>query len=436
MSEGSPTTASRRTQRSEDDPLIGQVIDGRYRLRKSIARGAMGAVYLAEQMPLARPVAVKLLDPAQDAEEPHKFEERFLREAATLARLQHPNTVRVYDYGRWRGRTFLVMEYVDGYSLRRLHASGPIPPSRLLHIVIQMTGALQEAHSLGLFHRDLKPANVLLTRHPGALDVVKIVDFGLAKGFHDGEAEITNAGQVLGTPMYMAPEQIRDEDCDQRIDVYALGVLLFRGLTGKAPFPKSKTAAVLVAHLNDPVPAFADVTPELDVPPALEMVVRKCMEKNRDDRFANVAELRKALQACVLALEEPSLRHLALSVDDGYTVLPDEVSEASHSSLRIVRHADTSGASGAVAAQPASQGVPVGLFALMVVGMLTAGLLLGMVLMQVARGAGAEQVAAVTARAEQPPAADLPPADAGAKDPSGPSAEFVEPGAVEPTTTP
>src|SRR5690606_34219033 len=152
------------------DRLLGAVLDGRYRLESRLARGAMGCVYVGRQSPLDRRVAVKVLDPKGSSEDPDVFAERFLREASTLARLQHPNTVRVYDFGRGRGQTYLVMEYVDGYSLSRLQAGGPVPAQRMLHVSTQICDALQEAHALGLIHRDLKPANVLLTRHAGALD--------------------------------------------------------------------------------------------------------------------------------------------------------------------------------------------------------------------------------------------------------------------------
>ncbi len=322
---------------SREAALLGQVVDGRYELREVIARGAMGAVYLARQMPLDRPVALKVLDPVSVVGDFSVFEERFLREASTLARLQHPNTVRVFDYGSWEGRAFLVMEYVDGYSLRRLFAGGPMPPGRMIKIGMQLCGALYEAHSLGLIHRDLKPANVLLTRHPGALDVVKVVDFGLAKGFHSGDADLTQAGQVMGTPMFMAPEQIRDEACDPRVDIYALGVLFFRGLTGHTPVPKGKTMAVLMANLHDPPRSFAAVNPDLDLPPVLEWVIMRCLEKEPEARFANVMELRKGLKACMLALEDPNMRDLAIDIDEGMAVLPDDYTESSIGTGRLPR---------------------------------------------------------------------------------------------------
>lgn len=329
------TTPTRQRRSKAEDPMLGVLVADRYRLLRVIARGAMGTVYLAEQRPLNRKVAVKILDVAKDVDDPESFYSRFEREATVLARLQHPNTVRVYDFGQWGGVTYLVMEYIDGFSLRRLQAGGPMPPSRVIKIALQICAALQEAHAIGLMHRDLKPANVLVTRHAGALDVVKVVDFGLAKGFYGVEQDLTQVGQVLGTPMYMSPEQIRDDPCDPRSDIYSLGVLLYRCVTGDTPFPKGTTTAMLMANLYDPPRRFREVAPRLDVPPAVEWVVMRCLEKRPQDRFANVMELQKALQACLIAEEDPSLRMMALQVEDGHTILPDDVTEASHSSLRL-----------------------------------------------------------------------------------------------------
>ncbi|MCB9664493.1 MAG: serine/threonine protein kinase [Alphaproteobacteria bacterium] len=352
--------------------LLGQTLGGRYVLEERLARGAMGCVYVARQLPFDRKVAVKVLDPKSQSDEASVFQERFLREASVLARLQHPNTVRVFDYGHHHGHTYLVMEYVDGSSVRRLQAGGPVPALRMIHIATQMCDALQEAHALGLIHRDLKPANVLLTRHAGALDVVKVVDFGLAKEFF-GNADITQAGQVLGTPMYMAPEQIRDEPCDQRTDIYALGVVLYRGLTGVTPFEKGKAMAVLMAHLKKHVPRFAEVAPELELPPCVEWTVRTCLRKRSEDRFANVMELKRALRACALAIENPDAYDLELALTpDGCVVLPDDVCETTHTGLRLRAPAPE------LPSRPASplDGVPARVAALLVgLSIVTGGLL-------------------------------------------------------------
>jgi serine/threonine-protein kinase len=297
---GAPTVR-REALPLRDDEILGETIDGRWTLERLIAKGAMGAVYLARQRRLDRHVAVKLLDLEGTTDEPEILVERFHREAGILARLRHANTVRVFDAGEWRGRLYLVMEHIEGGSLKRLFSTGPVPPPRLVHVARQIAAALHEAHGLGLIHRDLKPANILLTRIAHHADVVKVVDFGLAKDCF-GCAELTSEGRVLGTPMYMAPEQVRDEPSDGRADLYALGVLMFAGLTGQHPFPLGPASQVMVAHLDEPVPSFASVAPDLAVPPIVEWTVRTALAKERDARFASAVELDKALVLCLRAL--------------------------------------------------------------------------------------------------------------------------------------
>lgn len=283
----------------------GSVIDERWAVEKLIARGAMGEVWRARQISLDRVVAVKLLDPESTADEPKVLVERFYREAGVLARLQHANVVRVLELGTWQGRLFLVMEHVDGWSLKRLQAAGRMPAVRAVHIAAQIADALHECHGLGLIHRDLKPANVLLTRRPGALDVVKVVDFGLAKDCAQ-ISDLTQAGQVLGTPMFMAPEQIRDEACDGRADLYAVGVLLYGCIVGQHPYEMAGASEVMLAHLERPIPTFAEAAPDLVLPPIVEWTVRTCLAKDREQRFATGQELRKALVACAEALHDPT----------------------------------------------------------------------------------------------------------------------------------
>jgi serine/threonine-protein kinase len=316
---------------------VGMLVAGRYRIKSVIARGAMGVVYVADQMPLNRQVALKVLDQPLEGEDSERVQKRFFREASTLARLEHPNTVRIYDFGVWENVPFIAMELVEGFSLRRLQGNGAIPAVRAIDIGLQICSALREAHAMGLVHRDLKPANILITRHAGQLDFVKVVDFGLAKGFYGGDQDLTQAGQVLGTPMYMSPEQIRDESCEPRSDIYSLGVVLYRSLTGETPFAKGSTAEVLMANLYDKPRPFREVAPDLDIPPAVEWVVMRCLEKKLGDRFANVVELQKALKAVRRAVEDPTKRWMSISFDAGHAIIPEDVTESSHSSLSVSR---------------------------------------------------------------------------------------------------
>lgn len=241
------------------DARIGAVIDGRYRLLSAISSGSMGRVYRAEQLQLDRVVAIKVmeLNPSLITDpDIETYRQRFLNEAGALARLMSPYTVRIFDFGFWGQAPYLVMEFVDGTTLSRLvRTEGPLPVERSLRIAEQVCRSLHEAHQAGIVHRDLKPGNILISRDDEGVDQVKEVDFGLVKVDGDGQ-DLTIAGQILGSPNYMAPELIReDEQIDGRADVYALGITLFRMLTRKAPFSGGQTATVLMAHLQRPLPA-------------------------------------------------------------------------------------------------------------------------------------------------------------------------------------
>ena len=194
----------RRTPRT--DPLVGKLLDGRYRIRRAIARGGMGRIYEGTQEPLGRRVAVKVLALGYDEELDPAFEKRFFLEASACSQLSHPNTVRIFDYGVADGETcYIAMEYIEGETLLRLiQQEAPLDPLRITHIVRQICASLDEAHTAGLVHRDLKPSNVLLTSHGQEDDFAKVLDFGLVKRTGDGE-ELTRSGLFLGSPKYMSP---------------------------------------------------------------------------------------------------------------------------------------------------------------------------------------------------------------------------------------
>jgi eukaryotic-like serine/threonine-protein kinase len=303
------------------DPLVGQLFAGRYRITRLISRGEIARVYVAEQVPGGRAVALKVLASC----DVNKYRDRFLREAAQLSRLSHPNTVRVLDHGVEGDQPFIAMEYIEGPTLHALLADTRLDPVRAVRIARQICGSLGEAHDLGLIHRDLKPANVLVARGPHNDDLVQVVDFGLVKEVEDA-VHTTGEGIMVGTPMFMAPEQIRGQKLDQRCDVYALGVLLYRAITGYWPFPDKLPSAVMMSHLNDPPARFATVAPELELPDCVEWTVMRCLEKDRDARFVTVKELQRALKLCEAALLDPAtapLTHLGLA--DGRVVLPEAI---------------------------------------------------------------------------------------------------------------
>ncbi len=283
---------------NRQEPLPGTVVAERYQVERLIARGGMAAVYLAHHIQLNRSVALKVLSPPPDAEDPDSFEQRFRLEAETLASLQHPNIVTLHDFGETSdGKYFLAMEYVDGPRLSDLLRDGPLPVDRALSLILQVCAALRYAHKRGVVHRDLKPSNLLI-RRDGGEEQVKVVDFGLVK-LTETDQTITKAGLILGSPHCMSPEQIKGQEVDHRADIYAVGVLLFRSITGQYPFHGANGAATMIAHLNAQAPSFFSVSPDLAVPPGLEDIVLQCLAKDRSERFRDMHTLIAALGHCL-----------------------------------------------------------------------------------------------------------------------------------------
>ncbi|MEZ4318633.1 MAG: serine/threonine-protein kinase [Myxococcota bacterium] len=282
-----------------NEPKGGTIIAGRYQIDRLIARGGMASVYLAHQVKLNRPVALKILTPPPDAEESAAFEERFRLEAETLAALDHTNIVILHDFGELDdGRFFLAMEFVDGPRMSDLLRDGPLDCERALQLVTQVASALRYAHKRGVVHRDLKPSNLLVKTDDDGTEQVKVVDFGLVK-LTEVEQTITRAGLILGSPHCMSPEQVKGLDVDHRADIYAIGVLLFRVLTGQYPFHGSNSAATMIAHLNQEVPTIFSVAPDLVLPEGLEDIVRRCLAKTPSDRYQDTAELMADLATCM-----------------------------------------------------------------------------------------------------------------------------------------
>ena len=272
---------------------------GQYRLREQIGGGGMGEVWLAEHVLLRQPRAVKMVR-SEQAGRPETLA-RFEREVTATARMKHRNIVEIYDYGRAADGTFYyVMEYLAGLNLEHLVTRhGALPPARAIALLRQVCAALGVAHAIGLVHRDIKPENVIVTAVEGDPDLVKLLDFGLVKDLQIDtlDARLTQGGMVAGTPAFMSPEQIEGLlRLDARSDIYGLGCLAFLLLTGRPPFGDRTVLAAFAAHLHEsPVPP-SRVQPA--VSPALDAVVLRCLAKNRDERFADVASLDAALAAC------------------------------------------------------------------------------------------------------------------------------------------
>ncbi|MEN0065220.1 MAG: serine/threonine-protein kinase [Myxococcota bacterium] len=322
--------------RLDSDERVGTIFAERYRILRRVARGSMGVVYEAEQLQLNRTVAIKVLAASPHQVSARDLSVRFLREASLLSKLSHPNTVRVFDYGVEDDRPFLVMEFVRGPTLRQLVNAGPIEPLRLLRIANQICGSLSEAHGIGIIHRDLKPANVLIAEGKDGTDLVKVVDFGLVKEV-EGASEMTADGLILGTPQFMAPEQIRGHALDQRCDVYAMGVLLFKCLTGEYPFPHAGPAAVLEAHLMKTPRAIREVLPELDIPSAVQWTIDRCLAKDRTQRFIDAGQLQRALRLCEAGLLDESTSTFAspVLVDGKIDVRPIKRAQPQRTSRRL-----------------------------------------------------------------------------------------------------
>jgi serine/threonine-protein kinase len=283
-----------------EDPLLGQTIQGRVKIIRPIARGGMGKVYYGEQVSMGRAVAIKVLDPHMAGAEVAEFNKRFLLEASVSSKLTHPNVVTIFDYGETDdGLCFIAMEYLEGCTLaEELKKFGKLPPERAVGIARQVCRALREAHALGVVHRDMKPGNVFLVKHDDEGDFAKVLDFGLVKETHpaDGNDQHTQVGQVMGSPRYMAPEQIQGKPVDSRTDIYSLGAMLFTMLCGRPPFDKPNEMSTMMAHVSEPVPFFHTIIPDVMMPEELELIVRKCLEKEPAKRFNSMEEVISALK--------------------------------------------------------------------------------------------------------------------------------------------
>lgn len=277
--------------------LVGRIFGGQFRLESLLGRGGMGEVYLAEQLELGRQVVLKLLLHSQWSSP--EVEERFRREARVLARLNHPNIVQLYSFGRSDdGISYLAMEYIEGRTLTSMITErGALPESLVLSMLDQICSALVEAHRHGIVHRDLKPDNVMTTERYGQPAFVKVLDFGIAKLTRTHDARLTQSGAILGTPQYMAPEQLREQPVDERTDIYALGLIGYELLTGEVPFDGDNTMDLMLRVLNEePVP-LSRKPHGAHVSHATQELITRCIAKQPEQRFQTSTELRDALAA-------------------------------------------------------------------------------------------------------------------------------------------
>lgn len=277
------------------DPFVGQILDSRYRIDELIARGGMATVYRATDTRLGRTVALKILAGTLAADA--AFVERFIHEARAAAALTHPNVVAVHDQGVWNEFPFLIMEYVAGHTVRAaLQQHGPFTSAHALEIVQSVLLGLSAAHDAGFVHRDIKPENILITPDGH----VKVTDFGLARVMDTAPIDTKTGAVLLGTMAYLSPEQVQQQQIDQRSDVYSTGIMLFELLTGTVPFSGSSALDVAFMHVNKEVPSPSTLQP--DVPPAVDHVVLTATRKSPNDRFQSARSFHEAITRATYAV--------------------------------------------------------------------------------------------------------------------------------------
>lgn len=288
---------------TETDPMVGKLIsnakgDRQYRILKNIDRGGMGIVYLAEGLHEKGNVAVKVLHTKFEGDQKKHIAERFLREARALMAVAHENTVQIKDIGTYEGDPFFVMEYLQGHELEKAFRGDKRIDWKIAKpILLQVCDALGAVHEKNVIHRDLKPSNIYLIKKDDGGLTVKVLDFGLAKFRGDASDNLTQTGFFMGTAVYASPEQAAGKkDYDHRVDVYALGVIMYRMLCGEVPFKGESDQATLLMHLGEPPIPPSIRNREANIPPAIERMVLKALKKDPEDRFQNMEEMRTAIE--------------------------------------------------------------------------------------------------------------------------------------------
>jgi len=297
---------------SEAPDRVGSLVDGRYKITETVAAGSMGTVYRAERVPVGKLVAVKFLHAsyANDSE----FQARFDRETRVMSKLNHPNCVSVVDFGVWEGEPYLVMDFVDGVTLRSLMDKGQLEPARALSIARQILSGLAHAHKQEVFHRDVKPANIMISEEIGHGQRVRILDFGLARLQGNVGRDATQTNMVVGTPNYMAPEQtVPGGNVDARTDLYAVGVVLYEMITGHRPFQAEDTLQLLGMHRAAPIPRISDNVPAgTELPTGTQELIDRAMAKSPEQRYQTAIEFAEAIDEVLQGKLDPTMQDITL----------------------------------------------------------------------------------------------------------------------------
>lgn len=282
--------------------LLGSVVADRYHVIKKLGEGGMGAVYLAEHVKMGRKSALKVMHPGMNAD-PDAIA-RFNREASNASRLSHPNICGIYDFGETsEGLIYLAMEFIEGKALTDLiEATISLPPARAASIVHQAADALQVAHDAGIVHRDLKPDNIMVAKNRDGSDLVKVVDFGIAKASSSDAQKVTKTGLVVGTPEYMSPEQLAGDKLDGRSDIYSLGLVAFNCLTGRLPFPSESAQEAMIMRLTDRPRTLAEMRPDVAWPDELQTVMDTALARDAAERYQSAAQFGREFAAVVAAM--------------------------------------------------------------------------------------------------------------------------------------
>jgi serine/threonine-protein kinase len=299
-----------------DTDMVGSIVAERYHVLKKLGEGGMGQVYLAEHVKMGRKSALKVMH-ASMVKDVDAIS-RFNREAANASRISHPNVAAVYDFGETPdGLIFLAMEFVDGPPLTKvIEQSGALPPKRSAEIIRQTAEALALAHDMAIVHRDLKPDNIMIAKTRDGGDLVKVVDFGIAKAAGNDAQKVTKTGLVVGTPEYMSPEQLAGDKLDGRSDIYSLGLVAFNMLTGRLPFPSDSAQESMIMRLTDKPKTLAEMRPEVSWPADVQQVMDKVLEREVSQRYQTATEFGRDLFRAIDRMPETTAAELGTQVLD------------------------------------------------------------------------------------------------------------------------